>query len=102
MICWRASKKCVARSSWTKALPRCWPSSTFKQDEGARAHIQVFVNQKLAQAGFLNSKLTFRFRNVVVLAMLAVGLPVAAHAQDSGMVFLACYREIFHGGGCGV
>jgi phosphohistidine phosphatase SixA len=40
----------------------------------------------------LKGKLTFRFRNVVVLAMLAVGL-VAAHAQRSGTVFLVRHAE---------
>ena len=61
--------------------------------EGARARIQVFVNHKLAQGGFLKSKLTFRFRDVVVLAMLAVGLRVAASAQNSGTVFLVRHAE---------
>jgi broad specificity phosphatase PhoE len=51
------------------------------------------VNHKLAQGGFLKSKLTFRFRDVVVLAMLAVGLRVAASAQNSGTVFLVRHAE---------
>src|SRR6266404_1406755 len=79
---------------WTRASPlvrqRLGRRST---SEGARARIQVFVNHKLAQGGFLKSKLTFRFRDVVVLAMLAVGLRVATSAQNSGTVFLVRHAE---------
>jgi broad specificity phosphatase PhoE len=41
----------------------------------------------------LNSKLTREFRMLAVLAMLAVGLPVAASAQNSGTVFLVRHAE---------
>jgi len=48
------------------------------------------VNQK---GGFLKSKLMIRFRYVAVLTLLAVGLPVAAYAQNSGTVFLVRHAE---------
>ena len=41
----------------------------------------------------MKRKLTFRFRNVVVLMLLAVGLPMAVRAQDSGTVFLVRHAE---------
>ena len=41
----------------------------------------------------MKSKLTRRFHNLVVLTMLAIGLPAIAHAQDSGTVFLMRHAE---------
>jgi broad specificity phosphatase PhoE len=41
----------------------------------------------------LNNKLTFRFRNLAVLTLLAIGLPAVARAQDSGTVFLVRHAE---------
>ena len=41
----------------------------------------------------MKRKLTFRFRSVVVLTLLAVGLPTAVRAQDSGTVFLVRHAE---------
>ena len=41
----------------------------------------------------MKSKLAFKFRSLVVLTLLAVGLLVAAHAQDSGTVFLVRHAE---------
>jgi broad specificity phosphatase PhoE len=41
----------------------------------------------------LESKLKFRFRKVVLLTLLALGLPVAAYAQGSGTVFLVRHAE---------
>jgi broad specificity phosphatase PhoE len=51
------------------------------------------LNHKLAEGGFLKNNLTFRFRDLVVLTMLAIGLPSATHAQDSGTVFLVRHAE---------
>jgi broad specificity phosphatase PhoE len=41
----------------------------------------------------LNNKLTFRFRNLVFLTLLAIGLPAVARTQDSGTVFLVRHAE---------
>jgi broad specificity phosphatase PhoE len=41
----------------------------------------------------LNNKLTFRFRNLAVLTLLAIGLPAVSRAQDSGTVFLVRHAE---------
>ena len=41
----------------------------------------------------MKSKLTSKFRNLIVLMLLAVAIPAVAHAQDSGTVFLVRHAE---------
>jgi hypothetical protein len=41
----------------------------------------------------LKYKLTFKSRNLIVLTLLAIGLPAAARAQDGGTVFQVRHAE---------
>ena len=41
----------------------------------------------------MKSKLTSKFRNLIVLMLLAVAIPTVAHAQGSGTVFLVRHAE---------
>jgi broad specificity phosphatase PhoE len=51
------------------------------------------ANRKLAQGEHVKSKLIFRLRNLVILAMLTAWLPVSARTQDGGTVFLVRHAE---------
>jgi broad specificity phosphatase PhoE len=51
------------------------------------------LNRKFSSGGYLKSELKCRFRNLVVLAILAACLPVSVRAQESGTVFLVRHAE---------
>jgi broad specificity phosphatase PhoE len=70
---------------WVRAPRSCGSVSAASTSEDARAHIK---NHKPA-GGYVTSKLS----NLAVLALLVIGLAAAAHAQDSGTVFLVRHAE---------